>query len=1664
MAEQHWGEVHPARDRLIRVFQFLKALHEMRNPVQREVTEQPWHLWFHDLPDHPAIERGGASVLVDDEGDEEEQEDDGADLAAAGSNGAAVVLRVRRPDLTAPPAPPGDLLPWLEPGWDRPENDKVGVRAPRVETKLGVQEIVAFEDDPERVRLLEEWLELRDEWLQQERPARHAMAVFEKLYALQSTLERENERVELMLGDGLLLWNRSDLPVHHPVLLQRLQLVFEPSIPEFRLVGTEHPPELYTALFRAMGDVSAQAVSRLRDDLSLHMWQPLGGDDTAAFLKRVVTELSPAHGQFVDDRERFTGSREALRITREPVVFLRLRTLGFGTAIESILEDLPTRDDVPDGLSSIVGIEPRGWAQGRADEVSTEVDPNGEDEHILLSKEANKDQLDIAQRLERFGAVLVQGPPGTGKTHTIANLLGHLLAQGKSVLVTAHTTKALRVLRDQVVEPLRPLCVSVLDGTSKQLETSVDEISSRLSASSEDVLDREASVLLAARLDILRQLRQTRAELLQARKSEDTPIVLAGTAYDPSQAARLVAAGAEAHSWVPSPVMHGAPLPLSVGDLADLYRTNAVLTSQDQDELSLGLPDPADLMTPSDFARLCATRERLQPDQLDFRTDLWGEAEQRPSKAVLTDVLERVGHAIRPLGEGDGWRLSAIDAGHEGGPRRQAWEELIAEIEATYMAASSAHPLLMRLDPFIPENCLPGRLLPALEGLGQYLRNGGKITAVQLLLHRDWKAIVEAGRVNGGAPRLPEHIDALRAFVELRQARARLLDRWRRQVTALGGPGPESLGGEPEQGCRQFVPSIQQALDWLADTWAPLEQQLREQGLRWDTLLSEVPPDLAAFGNLRRLQRAVAEHLPGVVAAQVARLELQETDAQISELNARLALAGGGGRAEAPTLRGLREAASGLDAQAYEASFERLVSLHTRQKYADLRHDLLARLEAAAPAWAAAVRNRAGVHGAAAPPGDPQQAWLWRQLNHELDRRAAVSLEDLQVRMDQLRGELLRVTAELVEKKTWAAQARRTSLPQRLALKGWKEVMRKAGKHTGKWAPKFLAAARELMPMCQSAVPVWIMPLSQVVENFDPRRNRFDVVIIDEASQADVMAYTALYMGRQAVVVGDPEQVTPEAVGQRMDEVAQLIDTFLQGIPNRLLYDGRTSVYALAGTAFGKTVQLREHFRCVPDIIQFSNYLSYNGSIQPLRDASEVPLRPHTVAYRVDGVSNDQKTNEVEARTVASLLIAATEQPEYDDASFGVISLVGEEQAARIDLLLQRFLSPAEYRRRRVQCGNPAQFQGDERDVIFLSMVYSPSGDGPLPRVAEPGERMKKRYNVAASRARNQLWVVHSVDPEKNLHLDDIRRSLILYARDPKATDVVLAQLEPRTESEFERQVLRHLVGRGFKVTPQWRVGPYRIDMVVEDGPRRLAVECDGEKCHPLSKLPEDMRRQAVLERLGWRFIRIRGSKFFRNPDQAMAPVLERLNSLGIGPVGRDSSENGPRTAGDDLKDRVVRRAEELRKEWEELGDDLMVAPRRRSGSSRFGARRREEAPAKPESAPLSRGPSASDSPRPKHAGGNHKSPPSAPSINVRPSETPDEGTPKVHDQLDVLDFLQGHHLEVIDKRPVGGALWVVGGREISEILEGLAAKGHRFSFAQNGGKATKNRPAWFTK
>jgi very-short-patch-repair endonuclease len=164
--------------------------------------------------------------------------------------------------------------------------------------------------------------------------------------------------------------------------------------------------------------------------------------------------------------------------------------------------------------------------------------------------------------------------------------------------------------------------------------------------------------------------------------------------------------------------------------------------------------------------------------------------------------------------------------------------------------------------------------------------------------------------------------------------------------------------------------------------------------------------------------------------------------------------------------------------------------------------------------------------------------------------------------------------------------------------------------------------------------------------------------------------------------------------------------------------------------------------------------------------------------------------------------------------------------------------------------------------------------------------------------------------------------------RDPSAAERMRDAAIRKSESAFETEVLRRLANAGFAIESQYAVGAYRIDIVVglHSGPR-LAVECDGERFHTLENLREDTERQAILERLGWRFERIRGSRFYRDPEAAMATVFARLAQMGIR-ANLDDGAPVPQNA-QGLVERVRARAQELIAELDERLANAQTGTRR---------------------------------------------------------------------------------------------------------------------------------------
>src|SRR5437879_7472014 len=173
--------------------------------------------------------------------------------------------------------------------------------------------------------------------------------------------------------------------------MQRVQLQFNAAVPEFTLSEADHPVELYSALFQSMTDVDGRAIGRCREELEQEGFHPLINGATSGFLKRLVVQLSP-RGELLEDRAPAREENDP-QIGRDPILFLRARTFGSAAAIEGILADLRTREDLPWSLLNIVGEDSPVSDSGAEQSVNASLEA---EKAVMLSKPANPAQTRIA--------------------------------------------------------------------------------------------------------------------------------------------------------------------------------------------------------------------------------------------------------------------------------------------------------------------------------------------------------------------------------------------------------------------------------------------------------------------------------------------------------------------------------------------------------------------------------------------------------------------------------------------------------------------------------------------------------------------------------------------------------------------------------------------------------------------------------------------------------------------------------------------------------------------------------------------------------------------------------------------------------------------------------------------------------------------------------------------------------------------------------------------------------------------------------------------------------------------------------------------------------------------------------------------------------------------
>jgi len=1383
----------------------------------------------------------------------------------------------------------GDVLPDSLEGWVTflPDKTPEKIKERYIEDP--------FKNHPELEDLLIKYIDNEwSPWAERTTKAYKANLLYDQLYSLRLLLKNEGDRYELVYGQGLLTWKRDDEEtIYSPVFLTPLVLDFN-AITRTIQISQD-------SMLKSFVELAALQELGLPAEMDIVTWSDKINADPFDFwhyesLKiqsqfLINTLSNNSEDQFSPEIISAPTLTATPSIWNAPIIFIRNRNNDLWAKYAGLIRrDIERNDILPtDFIADLVGdySTERLHSAGNDDN-----DKRAEikESELFFPLPWNDEQKRIAERINSNYGVVVKGPPGTGKSHTIANLISRFLAEGKTVLVTSQTSKALDVLRDKLPENIKSLAVTQLQQSAKQdqvLQESIAEISSNL-GERHTKFSESQSEKLRKELHDLRQEKATLANKIRSYILTDSQqsLVIDNEQYTPIRAAKFVAESKRDDDRISldDEIRYDTELPFGEDELHKLHDLSNELSDLDRNLYQLNLPRldtlPSDEIVDEAFSTYRSLEAKLKRSDAIFAQD--------PN--IKPDDLEK----LRLELEGAKKSLSSINEEYQreifqrclaSDSEKQTWHAILKKIFTNLQKIKSSEELLLGHEVSGSLEISHEHIVDAITTLKTRVADGAKISMrVRILLSPLAKQVLNTYRVDGHQIETVADLELILAALEIEVAQ--------KEIRIVLAQSFSKINSAPK-----FI-------DIEKDT---LALDLLVRGLAHLVLYPDRHKTIYDFCHNNRELSTLSyvsiddiNTLLDVLESYSAKYQIQAMQALFREWQKALENTRNNQSHEI-TDRIVR-AIENKRITEWNTLMIELKQLHDTQQKAIQFHELTQLIQPLVPKLYRRVIDVSTASGSLSI-SNLRLAWNIARLESWLNAmHDGVDVDNMQRELERLSKKEFELNADLVTVMAWQSQIDRVTKQQRDALMMWSHEMRQYGKGTGKYAFRHLRAAQEALRYAKNAVPVWIMPLNRVAQMFsEPKAGMFDVVIFDEASQCDIKGINVGYLGKKLLVVGDPEQISPGGLFQNQEKIFELISRFLFDIPYRESFSVTASLFDLAKIRLSNIIQLNEHFRCVPEIIAFSNRHVYESKLQPLRyPQPKGQLKPPLVPIFVEnGYQNtNNKANVPEAEAIVNKLEELLKDPDYQTrpdgriCTFGVISLLAEDQAKYIGNLIRERFDEKTIEERRITCGDAYAFQGDERDVMLLSMVKAHDPN-------KPDETFKpltshsdmQRFNVAASRARDQMFLFHSF-PLSSLHNEnDWRLKLLSWFYNPIAEELNVGREALKKEfdigraSQFSVDVGNLIIDRGYKVIPEYPVIGYRIDLVVQGATSRLAVECDGDQYHTLETWDNEQARERQLRRAGWEFWRLTGSSFYRYKDKALSSLWEKLEEMDIKPI-----------------------------------------------------------------------------------------------------------------------------------------------------------------------------------
>lgn len=1041
--------------------------------------------------------------------------------------------------------------------------------------------------------------------------------------------------------------------------------------------------------------------------------------------------------------------------------------------------------------------------------------------------DADASQARVIEEVRCGRNLVVQGPPGTGKSQTITNIIAAAAKEGKTVLFVAEKMAALSVVHDRMVKVgLGDICLELHSKTANK-KVVLGEIARTLSAAQAIPAMPEAPVTLTATRD---QLNSIAASLhMPIGATGETPFSVL------SRQARYIGMD------VPPPTFDSEVLTTMTRAQEravsnDLLEFGALLQVAGAARAHPFWGVKALDLQPVDIARLAldlnsgADAAQSLHDALDTALLATGLSPSRSLSAVPL-VIETLRSIMGIPSDGatlarSVFAVSDVPRLSEAIDTAQAWQELHGAEEVEFIEAAFGSEAASIRGPLV-------------AGMGSFFARWGSAyrRASQQL----------AGMLRNPLPKsAAERVELVDRLLDVQKLRSR----WGDDEAFMGAALGEDWRGE-----RTDFPRIAKVVEWVAKVRRAPLTIAADRAVALGRDISTLESLIDRLNRQAPLARAAIHKAVSMVQLDPSTLDAELDDVDLMDINRRLAtMAASTDRyAEWSRLCGLEK---GLTACG-------VAELVARIADGDLDGS------AAAVEFKFARAERLWREAITASPALKEIGTL--------DRHA---LSDEFARLERRR---------LKENVTAIRAAHLVQVPQG-ALGEMKVVRGEIGKKRAHIALRRLFQQAPIA--LQRIKPVLLMSPISVAQYLTPGRLSFDLLVIDEASQVRPEdALGAIARARQIVVVGDQKQLPPSSFFDRLvagdddeeDEPEEGEEDLLGGAA---ALGSLESILSLCEARGLSSRMLQWHYRSRdPSLIRVSNREFYDdGLILPPSPLQEDPAYG-LIFTKVDGVydKGGKRDNRKEGEAIVRRVTEHARA--HPDLSLGIVTFSSAQKntitellelARRTDASLDAFLREGQSEDLFVK--NIENVQGDERDVILVSVGYGPTiAGGRLTSMTfgpVNGEGGERRLNVLFTRARIRCEVFASFDPgdidasRVSREGPRILRRFLEFAKSGKLDDAVITGEE--ADTPFEEDVADVIRSFGYLADPQVGSAGFRIDIGVrhpdKPGTYLLAVECDGATYHSaLWARERDRLRQDVLEHLGWRFHRVWSTDWFYN-------------------------------------------------------------------------------------------------------------------------------------------------------------------------------------------------------